>query len=174
MNNQEILDKNADLIKQHLKSTHKSICVLKDEIITADLEYRSLADIKRIAELEGFNVGLAEESCAQQKRIAELEKANKLLKQVEQIFNDSPDLEFSRFKEMFPSDFAAHDLEQQAKALSEYSEHLISEAEEIPIGLEHKGRGSNIYNWQTHFARELRYRANNLSNAKEALKEQVK
>ena len=68
----------------------------------------------------------------------------------------------------------AHNLEQQAKALSEYSEHLISEAEEIPIGLEHKGRGSNIYNWQTHFARELRYRANKLSNAKEALKEQVK
>ena len=73
-----------------------------------------------------------------------------------------------------PKKLEAHNLEQKAKALSEYSEHLISEAEEIPIGLEHKGRGSNIYNWQTHFARELRYRANKLSNAKEALKEQVK
>ena len=64
------------------------------------------------------------------------------------------------------------DLEQQAKALSQYSEQLISDAEVIPLGLEHKGRGSNIYNWQTHFGRELRYRANKLSNAKEALKEQ--
>ena len=105
-------------------------------------------------------------------RITELEKENELLKQVEKIFNDSPDLEFSRFKEMFPSDFAAHNLEQQAKSLREYSEYLTSNAEGIPLGLEHKGRGSNIYNWQTHFARELRYRANNLSNAKEALKEQ--
>ena len=69
---------------------------------------------KRIAELEHYNVGLADESCQQQRRIAELEKENKLLKQVEQIFNDSPDLEFSRFKEMFPSEFKAHNLEQQA------------------------------------------------------------
>ena len=46
------------------------------QLISSDAEdFRSLADIKRIAELEGFNVGLAEESCAQQKRIAELEKA---------------------------------------------------------------------------------------------------
>ena len=44
-----------------------------DELILQD-DIRSLADIKRIVELEGFNVGLAEESCAQQKRIAELEK----------------------------------------------------------------------------------------------------
>tara|TARA_R110000764_G_scaffold197695_2_gene282944 strand:+ start:456 stop:950 length:495 start_codon:yes stop_codon:yes gene_type:complete len=64
-------------------------------------------------------------------------------------------------------------LKQQAKSLREYSEYLISDAEGIPEGLEHKGRGSSIYNWQAHFARELRYRANNLSNAKEALKEQV-
>jgi len=71
-----------------------------------------------------------------------------------------------------PKKLQAHNLEQQAKGLYEYSEHLISDAEGIPEGLEHKGRGSNIYNWQMHFARELRYRANKLSNAKEALKEQ--
>jgi hypothetical protein len=65
-----------------------------------------------------------------------------------------------------------HNLEQQAKGLSQYSEHLISDAEKIPPGLQHKGRGSNIYNWQTHFSKQLRYRANKLSNAKEALKEQ--
>ena len=45
-----------------------------DDIPTAFAMLRSLADIKRIVELEGFNVGLAGESCAQQKRIAELEK----------------------------------------------------------------------------------------------------
>ena len=66
---------------------------------------------------------------------------------------------------------AIRDLEQQAKGLREYSEYLISDAEGIPEGLEHKSRGSNIYNWQTHFARELRYRSNNLNNAKEELKE---
>jgi hypothetical protein len=106
------------------------------------------------------------------KRFAELEKENALLKRVEKIFNDSPDLTFDYCQGLFQDEFQAHSLDQKAKALSEYSEHLISEAEEIPIGLEHKGRGSNIYNWQTHFARELRYRANKLSNAKEALKEQ--
>ena len=62
------------------------------------------------------------------------------------------------------------DIEQQAKSLSDYSESIIRDAKEIPIGLEHKGRGSNIYNWETHFARELRFRSNKLRNqAKELL-----
>ena len=84
------------------------------KIVAPTAFIRSLVDIKRIFKLEHYNVGLADESCQQQRRIAELEKENKLLKQVEQIFNDSPDLEFSRFKEMFPSEFKAHNLEQQA------------------------------------------------------------
>ena len=62
------------------------------------------------------------------------------------------------------------DLEQQVKGLRDYSEHLTEDAKGIPIGLKNKVRGSNIYNWQTHFARELRYRSNNLSVAVEALK----
>ncbi len=56
------------------------------------------------------------------------------------------------------------DLEQQAKGLKDYSEYLLDDAEKIPEGLEHKGRGSCIYNWQTHYARELRYKSNKLRN----------
>ena len=62
------------------------------------------------------------------------------------------------------SENAKRDIEQQAKGLSDYSESIIRDPKEIPIGLEHKGRGSNIYNWETHFARELRFRSNKLRN----------
>jgi len=95
----------------------------------------------------------------QVERIAELEKNISMLEQ----YNGSV--------ESIIQALEAHNLEQQAKSLFEYSIHLISDAEGIPEGLEHKGRGSNIYNWQTHFARELRYRANKLCNAKEALEQ---
>ena len=64
-----------------------------------------------------------------------------------------------------------NNLRQQAKGLTDCSEQLLVEAEAIPLGLEHPVRGSNIYNWQTHFARELRYRSNKLSNQAQELKE---
>jgi hypothetical protein len=66
---------------------------------------------------------------------------------------------------------AIRDLEQQAKGLKDYSEHLILDAKDIPIGLEHKGRGSVIYNWQMNHAQELRFRSNKLrQKAKELSK----
>jgi hypothetical protein len=52
---------------------------------------------------------------ANQDRIAELEKENRLLKQLEQIFNNSPDLTFDCCKRMLKDDFKAHNLEQQNK-----------------------------------------------------------
>ena len=69
----------------HFKIDDKEASIYTDEwdcytnhkdVIPDLVGLRSLADIKRNAELEGFNVGLAEESCAQQKRIAELEEAH--------------------------------------------------------------------------------------------------
>ena len=111
-------------------------------------------------------------------RIAELEKERDELRIQVEVLKHSDAEYYGLYSELLfspnepPVNLEAHNLEQQAKGLREYSEHLISDAEGIPEGLEHKGRGSNIYNWQTHFARELRYRANNLSNAKETLKEQ--
>ena len=44
------------------------------KIVAPTAFIRSLADIKRIVELEYYNVGLADESCQQQRRIAYLEK----------------------------------------------------------------------------------------------------
>ena len=48
-------------------------------------------------------------------RIAELEKEKELNKRVAKMFNDSPNLEFADFKEYFPDDFKAHNLEQARK-----------------------------------------------------------
>jgi hypothetical protein len=71
----------------------------------------------RITQLEGYNAGLADESCEQQAKIAELDKENRLLKRVEQIFNNSPDLTFDCCKRMLKDDFKAHNLEQQNKII---------------------------------------------------------
>jgi hypothetical protein len=56
---------------------------------------------------------------SQSDMIAELEKENLLLKQVEQIFNDSPDLTFDCCERLFEEEFEAHNLEQQAKGCFE-------------------------------------------------------
>jgi hypothetical protein len=56
---------------------------------------------------------------ANQDRIAELEKENRLLKQLEQIFNNSPDLTFDCCERLFEEEFEAHNLEQQAKGCFE-------------------------------------------------------
>jgi hypothetical protein len=68
------------------------------------------------------------ESCIlrHQESIAKLEKENKLLKKVEQIFNDSPDLEFSLFKDVFPEEYEAHNLEQQIEGVMDYEASLSS------------------------------------------------
>jgi hypothetical protein len=50
-------------------------------------------------------------------RISELEKENALLKQVEEIFNASPDLTFDCCKRLFEQEFEAHNLEQRAKGV---------------------------------------------------------
>ena len=57
-------------------------------------------------------------------KIAELEKENSLLKRVEEIFNASPDLTFDCCKKLFPEDFQAHNLEQQAKGVLDAIEYL--------------------------------------------------
>ena len=61
---------------------------------------------------------------------------------------------------------AKRDLEQQAKALHDYSKELFEDSKKIPIGAEHKGRGSSIYNWQMHHAKNLRWRGNKILNIK--------
>ena len=75
MIDQEILDNVPDwaVVVFETDSIDEAGVAAMGELLRV-LKPRSLADIKRIVELEGFNVGLAEESCAQQKRIAELEK----------------------------------------------------------------------------------------------------
>ena len=82
MNNQEIIDnapKNTSIVDSKFKFFDDVYCELDKKgewnwkCSMPKYPIRSLADIKRIVELEGFNVGLAEESCAQQKRIVELE-----------------------------------------------------------------------------------------------------
>ena len=87
--------------------------------------------------------------------IAELEIENKLLKQVEQIFNDSPDLEFSLFKQVFPDEYEAHNLEQQAKGLIDFSYNKMATNPGSLVSL-------------------LIYCANVLLDKAKALKEQVK
>jgi hypothetical protein len=58
-----------------------------------------------------------------QARINELEKENNSLVtraiNCEKIFSDAPYLEFSKFKEMFPDEFEAHNLTQQAKGIND-------------------------------------------------------
>lgn len=86
MSNQEILN-NAPKGATHIDKagrwhkltfSHKGFMLLNNDgywdYCNPCTDLRSLADIKRIAELEGYNLGLANESCAQQKRITELEK----------------------------------------------------------------------------------------------------
>ena len=58
-------------------------------------------------------------------RIAELEEENKLLKRVEQIFNDSPDLTFDGCQGLFKDEFEAHNLEQRINCV-EHSVKLLS------------------------------------------------
>ena len=60
---------------------------------------------------------IAYELGARDKRIAELEKDNELLKEVEVIFNNAPDLVFADCKGYFPEEFKAHSLEQQKKVI---------------------------------------------------------
>jgi hypothetical protein len=74
--------------------------------------------------IECGSYGIAEIFQSAAERITELEKENKLLKRVEQIFNDATDLNFSDFERYFPEDFEAHNLEQQAKGLIDYAEAL--------------------------------------------------
>jgi hypothetical protein len=57
--------------------------------------------------------------------IAELQKENALLKQVEQIFNDSPDLTFVICQRLFQDEFEAHNLEQQAKSIDSLVDKLM-------------------------------------------------
>ena len=146
MSYEETLERVIQRLDSEEKEKDKRIAELEKKLWRT--EQKSEQAVNRAAEMIEHRDGL----------IAELEKErDELLKRTEctvESFN-----------------MEAHNLEQQAKSLFEYSIHLISDAEGIPEGLEHKGRGSNIYNWQTHFARELRYRANKLCNAKEALEQ---
>lgn len=63
------------------------------------------------------------------KQVAELEKERDALvvrvTNCEQIFSDAPDLEFSRFEEMFPNEFEAHNLEQQAKGIEDFGKWVL-------------------------------------------------
>ena len=104
--------------------------------------FRSLSDIATIIE--------------QHDRIAGLEAENALLKKVEQIFNDSPDLTYDFVKDLFKGELAIFSIEQQAEGvqnaviktrrsmheggdrwlcrvddLSNYAENLISDASKL-------------------------------------------
>ena len=105
-------------------------------------ETRSLADIKRIVELEGFNVGLAEESCAQQKRIAELEKerdeyhamvvyTGAIMDESEGVAGYHLNGDIAKWDDLFTvtlykDALQAHNLEQQAKALQFALENITN------------------------------------------------
>lgn len=59
------------------------------------------------------------------KRIAELEQENNMLKRVEKIFNDSPNLTFNVVKKLFKDELSIFKLEQQAKGVEDF-EKLFS------------------------------------------------
>lgn len=88
---------------------------------------RSLEDIqalvdkdKRIAELEKQN--------------AEMVKENQLLKQVEKLFNESPDLTFDMCKRLFSDELQAHNLEQQIIGIDGFADkHLVGHGLELAI-----------------------------------------
>jgi hypothetical protein len=93
---------------------------------------RLLSNIKELVELRNEKAELvariakAELAFAVvEGRNAELEKENILLKQVEEIFNASPDLTFDCCKRLFEQEFEAHNLEQQAKSLSDAHKVIV-------------------------------------------------
>ena len=78
---------------------------------------------------------IAAELAFRDKRIAEFEKENKLLKRVEKIFNDSPDLTFGCCERLFPEEFKAHNLEQKAKGANDFKEWVL-DTDENSSGLD--------------------------------------
>lgn len=125
---------------------------------------------KRILELENERDFLSDDLIDAENQAREAE--NKF-KDIESFFLDEDGYPLI---EPFTSDglsdwIAQRDLEQQVKALKEYSEDLIADAKKIPVEFENKGHGGMVYNLQMRFARDLRYRANNIINkAKEQTK----
>ena len=78
----------------------------------------------RLHKLSGAN-GLAKLFGAATKRIVELEKENALLKRIDQIFNQSPDLTFDICQGLFQNEFKANEIEQQAKGVRDlFTRHL--------------------------------------------------
>jgi hypothetical protein len=71
------------------------------------IDFRSNGEMNsRIDQLERKNAEL----------MAQIEQLNR----VEKIFNDSPELDFEQCQELFPSEFAKHDAEVAARAVSDY------------------------------------------------------
>jgi hypothetical protein len=102
--------------------------IIKEQIMSLeqykDASRKELWDILQI-QMQVLQVEVA--------KVTKLEKENKLLKRVEKIFNDSPDLTFGCCERLFPEEFKAHNLEQRVKGVEDCVKETANNKYRLPL-----------------------------------------